>query len=120
MLLIRIVSIWTYGENGLSPIENNTTTFYAIGNTQKPLFIVSKPLLKPLRNGFPGVGYTAVAYSHRRRFFNSSQQILQTVALHMKTQRFMLSFQATAFHMQRDISVAKTRRGYGFILAIGT
>jgi hypothetical protein len=22
MLLIRIVSIWTYGENGLSPIEN--------------------------------------------------------------------------------------------------
>jgi hypothetical protein len=97
-----------------------TTTFYAIGNTQKPLFKVSKPLLKPLCNGFPGVGYTVVAYSHRRRFFTSSQQILQTVALHMKTQRFMLSFQATAFHMQRDISVAKTRRGHGFILATGT
>jgi hypothetical protein len=48
-----------------------TTAFYAFGNTRKTLLKVPKPLPKPLRNGFAGVGYTAVAYSKRQRFFTS-------------------------------------------------
>jgi hypothetical protein len=83
-----------------------TTTFYAFGNVRKPLLKAPKPLPKPLRNGFPGVGYTAVAYSNRRRFFTFWQPILETVDVHMERQRFLYSFLATVFHMQQDITVA--------------
>jgi hypothetical protein len=38
-----------------------TTPFLTFGNTRKPWPEVSKPLPKHLGNGFPGVGYTAVA-----------------------------------------------------------
>jgi hypothetical protein len=48
---------------------NVTTTFYVFGNARKPLFKALKPLLKPIRNGFPGVGYTAVAFANRQRLF---------------------------------------------------
>jgi hypothetical protein len=37
-------------------------------------------LPKSLANGFPGVGYTAVAFSYRRRFLRFWQQIVITIA----------------------------------------
>jgi hypothetical protein len=46
-----------------------TTTFLTFSNSRKPWPKVQKPLPKLLSDGFLGVGYTAVAFSNRQRFF---------------------------------------------------
>jgi hypothetical protein len=73
-------------------IPRNTTTFLTFRNSRKPWPKVQKPLPKPLSSGFPGVGYTAVAFSNRQRFFTFQQRILAAVALHMKRQRLLYLF----------------------------
>jgi hypothetical protein len=51
-----------------------TTAFYTFSNARKPLFKAPKPLPKHLRNSFPGVGYTAVAFGLGNGFCTFSHE----------------------------------------------
>jgi hypothetical protein len=85
---VFLFSIETWGKM-LQALGACTTTFLTFRNSRKPWPKVQKPLPKPLSSGFPGVGYTAVAFSNRQRFFTFQQRILAAVALHMKRQRLL-------------------------------
>jgi hypothetical protein len=75
--------------------NTGTTTFFTFCNNQKPWLKAQKPLPKCISNGFPGVGYTAVAYSNRQRFFHFSPRNTKTVAQLWKRRRFSHPVKAT-------------------------